>query len=417
MPAMRCRKGDIMRTKQEILDLIEEEDIEFIRLQFTDPLGNLKNVAVTSRKLEKVLDNQYAFENEKIFKIYEDELYLRPDLDTFAILPWRPQQSGVARLICDVCDGDGNEIDFSPRTILKNTISKARELGYDFYINPECEFFLFHTDENGQPTTLSHEHAGLMDVGPVDLGENARRNIVLMLEEMGFNINSSYHESASAQHEIDFEEGTLLSMADDMITFKSSVRSVAKTFGLHATFMPKPRQDQAGSGMHLNISVYKDDRNILKDYANGDKDNPGAWFAGGIMKYAKEMCAITNPIVNSYKRDFNNSPKLHSRKGEDVKLEFSFADPSANPYLAFALFVNAGLRGIDEKLVPDESLYADGLPANLLAAVNLFKKSQLATDTLGADFAEKYAIAKENEWNEYMSQVSDWELQKYLYRI
>ena len=406
-----------MRSKQEILDLIEDEDIEFIRLQFTDPLGNLKNVAVTSRKLEKVLDNQYAFENEKIFKIYEDELYLRPDLNTFAILPWRPQQSRVARFICDVCDGDGNEISFSPRTILKNTIKNAKDKGYDFYINPECEFFLFHTDENGQPTTLSHEHAGLMDVGPVDLGENARRNMVLMLEEMGFNINSSYHESASAQHEIDFEEGTPLSMADDLITFKSSVRSVAKTFGLHATFMPKPLQDQAGSGMHLNLSVYKDDRNILKDYADGKKDNPGAWFAGGVMKYAGEMCAVTNPIVNSYKREFNNIPKLHSRKGEDVKLEFSFADPSANPYLAFALFINAGLRGIDEKLVPDEALCNGALPSNLLEAVKLFKKSKLATDTFGEDFAEKYAVAKENEWNEYMSQVSDWELQKYLYRI
>ena len=406
-----------MRSKQEILDLIEEEDIEFIRLQFTDPLGNLKNVAVTSRKLEKVLDNQYAFENEKIFKIYEDELYLRPDLNTFAILPWRPQQSRVARFICDVCDGDGNEISFSPRTILKNTIKNAKDKGYDFYINPECEFFLFHTDENGQPTTLSHDHAGLMDVGPVDLGENARRNMVLMLEEMGFNINSSYHENASAQHEIDFEEGTPLSMADDMITFKSSVRSVAKTFGLHATFMPKPRQDQAGSGMHLNLSVYKDDRNILKDYANGNKDNQGAWFTGGIMKYAGEMCAVTNPIVNSYKREFNNIPKLHSRKGEDVKLEFSFADPSANPYLAFALFINAGLRGIDEKLVPDETLYTDALPSNLIEAVNNFKEGRLATDTFGKDFAAKYAVAKENEWNEYMSQVSDWELQKYLYRI
>ncbi len=406
-----------MKTKNEILNIIEEEDVEFVRLQFTDPLGNLKNVAVTARMIEKVIDNQFAFENEKIFKVDEEELYLRPDLDTFIILPWRPQQSRVARLLCDVCDADGNEISFCPRTILKNTINKAKEKGYDFYINPECEFFLFHTDEDGLPTTFSHEHAGLMDVGPVDLGENARRNIVLMLEEMGFNINSSYHETAVAQHEIDFEEGPLLNMADGMITFKTSVRSIAKTFGLHATFMPKPRQNQAGSGVHLNMSVYKNDRNIIKDYEKGDMDCEGAWFAGGIMKYAKELCAVTNPLVNSYKREFSNKPKLHNRKGEDVKLEFSFADPSANPYLAMTLFVNAGLRGIEERIKPTDDLIDAGIPTNLKEAVSLFRASSLAKDTLGTSFVDKYAVSKENEWNEYMSQISDWELQKYLYRI
>ncbi len=430
-------------TKNEILELVEEEDIEFIRLQFTDMFGNLKNVAVTSSQLERVLDNKYIFEGYALFDEFmssEDDMYLHPDLDTFVILPWRPQQGKVARLLCDVYYEDRRECNLSPRTILKNVLKEVKEKDYEIYVDPECEFFLFHSDEDGKPTTITHEMAGYMAVGPIDLGENARRDMVMSLEQMGFEIESSHHEKAPAQHEIDFREADALTIADSVVTFRSAVRSIARRFGLHASFMPKPKRGVSGSGMHLNISVYKNGKNIFNSH-NGEIRDEAKWFMGGIMKHAKGLCAITNPLVNSYKRinsgfeapkeitwskkNQNTLLRIHSRVGEDTKIEMRFPDSAANPYLAIAACVAAGIDGIENQIsageVYSETLKANGqieeLPGTLREAITEMEKDDVMERTLGQEFMKIYLSAKMAEWNEYMEEVSDWELDKYLNRV
>lgn len=424
-----------MKCKEEILQLIEDEDVEFIRLQFVDAFGNLKNIAVTPGQMERVINNEYFFAGSALFDNlfpYEEELYLHPDLDSFVILPWRPQQGRVGKFICDVCRANGEKFDLSPRTILKNTLEKAKSEGYMCMVDTECEFFLFHTDDNGMPTVVSHERAGYMDVGPIDLGENARREMVLNLEEMGFEIESSHHETAPAQHEIDFRQGESLKAADALTTFKFAVRSIAKRFGLYATFMPKPKMDVAGSGLHLNFSLYKDGVNIF----DGENNKESKYFIGGILKYADEICAITNPTVNSYKRllsGFASPNQINwSTQGENVlvklrktfgetKVELRFPDPSANPYLALAVCVAAGFKGIEDKLDPDEVMNSFGgdkyLPANLKDALTLMKESELVKSVLGEEFVEIYTKVKEQEWNDYMLQVSDWEINRYLVKL
>ena len=423
-----------MRSREEILNLIEEEDVEFIRLQFVDMFGNLKNLAVTPGQMDRVLNGQYFFDGAALFDdliSYEDEFYLYPDLDSFVILPWRPQQGRVGKFICDVYKEDGTPLSLSPRTILKNVIKQGREQGYTSMVDSECEFFLFHTDENNIPTIVTHECAGYMDVGPVDLGENARREMVLNLEEMGFEIESSHHEKAPAQHEIDFRQAEGLKTADALTTFKFAVRSIAKRFGLYATFMPKPKTDCAGSGMHLNFALYKDGVNVFDDV------NQAKYFMGGILKYTDELCAITNPIVNSYKRinsGFEAPGTINwSTKGEQVlvklrklfgetKIELRFPDPAANPYLALAVCLAAGLKGIEEKLDPDTIVNGFGpegkkLPENLKDAVESFKNSQFMRSVLGDEFVDIYATVKEQEWKEYMLQVSEWEINRYLAKM
>lgn len=421
--------------KEEILKLIDEEDVEFIRLQFSDAFGNLKNIAVTPERFEKVLDNLYPFDGEGFFDglyQFEEDLYLCPNLDTFVILPWRPQQSRVGKFICDICYSDGRPFELSPRYILEKVVKKAKEKGYTFVVNPECEFFLFHTDENGAPTTITHEKAGYLDVGPYDLGENARRDMVLMLQEMGFSIEASHHEKAPAQHEISFSEGEAFKTADDIMTFKFAIRSIAKRFGLYATFMPKPLQDAAGSGMHLDISAYKDGVNIF-DGAKGMSED-AKYFIGGIMKYAPMMCAITNPIVNSYKRILTGfqAPRgiFWSTKGEkalikchkDVegtKVELRFPDPAANPYLAIAACIAAGLAGIEQKINPgvENEEGTNVLPGNLNDAITLFEKDALMREIFGEEFVGIYSEVKKKEWNDYLMQVSDWEINRYLVKM
>lgn len=430
-----------MKTKEEIITLVEEEDVEFIRLQFTDMFGRLKNVAITAGQLERVLERNYEFDASDMFgMLQEDEeyMYLKPDLDTFVILPWRPQQGKVARMLCDICKEDGTPFAKSPRTILQKTLEKAQKKGYSFYVDPECEFFLFHTDENGIPTTVTHEQAGYMDVGPIDMGENPRRDMVLALEDMGFEIESSHHETAPGQQEIDFKEGTPLQIADSIVTFKSAIRSIAKRFGLHATFMPKPKSGVAGSGMHINFSVYKNNRNIFNEKDASCVGDETRWFIGGIMEHAKGICAISNPLINSYKRlmsgfdaprdivwakqKINALVKVRSRKYEDTKVELRFPDASANPYLLFALCIEAGLLGIEERKEPANMAplcYGDGseidkLPETLSEAISYMEKDCLVSDVLGEEFAKDYAKAKKEEWNEYMIQVSDWEIEKYM---
>lgn len=427
----------VYMNKKEILNLIEEEDVEFIRLQFADAFGNMKNIAVTPGQFERVIDDRYPFDSAALFDDYfrvEEDLYLCPDLDTFVVLPWRPQQGKVGKFVCDVCHKDGSAYEMSPRTILKKVLDRAKEEGYTFLVDPECEFFLFHTDDNGKPTTITHEKAGYLDVGPMDYGENARRDMVLMLEEMGFEIEESHHEKAPAQHEIDFAQGEAMETADALMTFKFAIRSIARRFGLYATFMPKPRTDAAGSGMHLNISVYKDGKNLF----DADSDNEIAEcaknFMGGIMEHVESMCAITNPIVNSYKRILsgyeapyridwstrgeNSLLKYHKCFGES-KIELRFPDPSANPYLAIAVCVAAGLDGIHKKAQPgpQDDNSKDVLPGNLKDAVALLKQDDLMKEVLGEEFINIYAEVKNAEWHEYMKQVSDWEVERYLVKM
>ncbi|MBP5151497.1 MAG: glutamine synthetase [Lachnospiraceae bacterium] len=411
-----------MNTLDDILNLIDEEDVEFIRLQFADIFGNLKNVAITPGQMERVAAGRFPIEGETVFGAdTEETLYLKPDLDTFVILPWRPKHGKVGKLICSVCTADGKPYELCSRSILAKNLEVLQERGLTSYTDPECEFFLFHSDENGLATTITHEEAGYMDVGPVDLGENARRDMVLTLEEMGFEIKASHHEKAPGQHEIDFRGDSGLNAADDVMTFKFAVRSVAKGFGLHATFMPSPIQDAPGSSMHLKFSLYKEGRNIFNSSAE-----TAEYFAGGIMKYAPEILAFTNPLVNSYKRldkwkvskkpaPERNLVAVCDECGER-SVEVRFPDPSANIYATVALLLRAGLKGIDEKITPELSGF-HGLPGNLKDALLKSNDSEFVKEVLGSRFADLYIADKFAEWDEYLNKVSDWELEKYLLKV
>lgn len=439
-------------TKQDIVRLVEEEDVEFIRLQFTDMFGTLKNVAITKSQLEKALNNQCMFDGSSIegfVRIEESDMYLYPDLDTFAIFPWRPQQGKVARIICDIYRPNGTPFEGDPRYILKKTINEAAEMGYQLDVGPECEFFLFHTDEEGRPTTLSHERAGYFDLGPVDLGENARRDMVLTLEDMGFEIEASHHEVAPAQHEIDFRYDEAMATADNIMTFKLAVKTIAKRFGLFASFMPKPKYGINGSGMHINMSVSKDGRNIFDDASDElGLSKEAYYFIGGLMKHMRGMTAITNPLVNSYKRlvpgyeapiyiawsATNRSPliRIPAARGAATRIELRCPDPAANPYLALAVCLAAGLDGIKNKIEPPapvntnifnmekeekEALSIASLPADLHEAIEEMKKDEFICKVLGTHISEKYTEAKEAEWAAYREQITDWEISNYLYKI
>ena len=436
-------------TKKDIIRLVEEEDVEFIRLQFTDMFGTMKNVAITSNQLEKALENECMFDGSSIegfVRIEESDMYLYPDLDTFAIFPWRPQQGKVARIICDVYRPDGKPFAGDPRYVLRRVVEEAKEMGYTLNVGPECEFFLFHTDDDGQPTTISHEKAGYFDLGPIDLGENARRDMVLTLEDMGFIVESSHHEIAPAQHEIDFQYDEALATADNIMTFKLAVKTIAKRHGLHATFMPKPKFGVNGSGMHINMSLAKDGKNIFSDPSDKNGLSREAyWFIGGIMKHMKGMTAITNPLVNSYKRlvpgyeapvyiawsATNRSPliRIPSSRGEHTRIELRCPDPSANPYLALAVCLRAGLDGIVNHIDPPESVDCnifdlteeerknrgiEAVPASLREAVSELEKDELIKEVLGVHMADKYIRAKKEEWEKYTAQVTEWEISQYL---
>ena len=439
-------------TKQDIMQLVEEEDVEFIRLQFTDMFGTLKNVAITKSQLEKALNNQCMFDGSSIegfVRIEESDMYLYPDLDTFCIFPWRPQQGKVARIICDVYCADGTPFEGDPRYILRKEIARAAKMGYTFDVGPECEFFLFHTDEDGQPTTISHEKAGYFDLGPVDLGENARRDMVLTLEDMGYEIEASHHEVAPAQHEIDFKYDEALRTADNIMTFKLAVKTIAKRHGLFASFMPKPKYGINGSGMHVNMSLAKDGKNIFADPSDElGLSQEAYYFIGGIMKHMKGMTAITNPLVNSYKRlvpgyeapiyiawsATNRSPliRIPAARGAGTRVELRCPDPAANPYLTLAVCLAAGLDGIEHKIMPPESvkenvfemrisqkvkLGIESLPADLSEAVDELEKDEYIKDVLGKHITAKYTEAKRAEWAEYRAQVTQWEISEYLYKI
>lgn len=439
-------------TKEDIYRMIEEEDVEFIRLQFTDLFGSLKNLAVTTSQLERVLDNKISFDGASIegfVKIENSDLFLYPDLDTFCIFPWRPQHGKVARFICDVYYADGTPFEGDPRFILKNVVDEASELGYRIDVGPECEFFLFHTDDMGRPTTVTHEEAGYFDVGPMDLGENARRDMILTLEEMGYVVEASHHEDAPAQHEIDFRYDEVMKAADEIMTVRLAVKTVAKRHGLHACFMPKPKSGVNGSGMHINISLSKDGVNVFYDPEDPiHLSKEGYYFIGGIMKHIRAITAVTNPLVNSYKRLVpgyeapvyiawsvtNRSPliRIPAMNDKRQRIELRSPDSAANPYLALAVCMAAGLDGIKNKIMPPESvdgnifamseeerkaLGIECLPDNLLEAINNLEQDTLICGVLGEHATKRFVEAKKKEWEEYRASVSEWEVERYLSRI
>ena len=436
-------------SKEDILAMVEENGVKFIRLQFTDILGTLKNVAITDRQLEKALNNQCMFDGSSIngfVRVEESDMYLRPDLDTFVIFPWRPQQGKVARLICDVYMPDGTPFEGDPRYILKKAINKAEAMGYTMNIGPECEFFLFEVDNDGNPTLKTNDKGSYFDLGPIDLGENARRDMTLALEDMGFEIETSHHEVAAGQNEIDFKYADALVTADNVTTFKYVVKSIAQRHGLYATFMPKPLHGVNGSGMHVNISLIKDGKNAFYNEEDQLGLSSVAYnFIAGVLKHIKEICPITNPLVNSYKRlvpDYeapvyiawsakNRSPliRVPSAREEGTRIELRSPDPSSNPYLVLACLLLAGLEGIKYNLEPpkciDRNIFnlsreerkrenIENLPESLHEAIAYMQKSDLVKEALGKNTFEYYIKAKEVEWDNYRTQVHQWEINSYL---
>lgn len=435
--------------KNEVLSLCKEKDVKFVRLQFTDIFGILKNVAIPVGQLEKALDGELMFDGSSIegfVRIEESDMYLMPDPDTFLVLPWRPQQGAVARLICDVYNPDGTPFSGCPRNNLKRSIAEAENMGFTMNVGPEAEFFLFLTDENGKPTMEIHDKAGYFDMTPNDHGEDARRDLVLILEQLGFEIEASHHEVAYGQHEIDFKYGDALTTADRIMTFRYVVRTIAQRAGLHATFMPKPVFGINGSGMHCNQSLFTVDGNAFFDPNDDLKLSKTAYnYIAGMIEHARAMAAITNPIINSYKRlvpgyeapvlvawsTRNRSPliRVPEKRGASTRIELRNPDPTCNPYLATSVMLKAGLDGIKRNLTPpppqnrnvyrmtEEELIAQGiqsLPGSLEEALQIMAQSDLIKETLGSHIFERYMTAKKIECDEYRLQVHQWEIDRYL---
>ena len=436
-------------TPEDVLRLAREEDVKFIRLQFTDIFGVLKNLAITVDQLEKALAGEIMFDGSSIegFVRYEEaDMYFRPDPSTFAVYPWRPRDGAVARLICDVYNADGSPFAGDPRQVLRRAAGEAMEMGYVMNVGPELEFFLFHVDDQGRPTLETHDQASYFDLSPVDLGENARRDMVLTLERMGFEIEASHHEEAPGQHEIDFKYSDALDTADKIVTFKMVVRTIAQRHGLHATFMPKPIMGVNGSGMHTNQSLARDGENAFYDPA-GERglSEVARWYIGGLLRHIRAITAVTNPTVNSYKRlvpdyeapvfiawsEKNRSPliRIPAKRGPSTRIELRNPDPSANPYLALAVMLAAGLDGVRNRIEPppalDTNLYrlseaeleqlgVASLPGSLREALSELRRDEVVHNALGEHVYSKFMEAKKRELDSYRAQVHPWELETYL---
>lgn len=436
--------------KNDIKRLAQEENVKFVRLQFTDILGTIKNVEIPISQLDKALDNKMMFDGSSIegfVRIEESDMYLYPDLDTWVVFPWTAGKGKVARLICDIYNSDGTPFAGDPRNNLKRIVKEMKELGFtDFNLGPEPEFFLFKLDEKGEPTLELNDNGGYFDLAPTDLGENCRRDIVIELEEMGFEVEASHHEVAPGQHEIDFKYADVVTACDEIQTFKLVVKTIARKHGLHATFMPKPLFGVSGSGMHCNVSLFKGDQNAFYDPNGENKLSETAYqFIAGVIKHARSFTAVTNPIVNSYKRLVpgyeapcyvawsakNRSPlvRIPSARGLSTRLEVRSVDPAANPYLAMAVILKAGLEGIKNNLQPPkpvnrniyamtkEERIAEGildLPGTLAEALVEFKKDEVITSALGDHIVEHFIEAKEIEWDMFRMQVHPWEREQYF---
>ncbi|WP_035767571.1 type I glutamate--ammonia ligase [Butyrivibrio sp. NC2002] len=443
-------------TKKDIFRIVEEEDVAFIRLQFCDIFGTPKNIAITRSQLQSALDNECRFDGSAIDgfgKYAQSDMYLYPDIDSFDIYPWRPQSGKVARMYCDIYTSDKKPYASDSRYILKKVLSEGKEMGYIFKADPELEFFLFDLDDEGQPTTNTHENAGYFDLAPADQGENVRRDIIMNLEDMGFNIVSSHHEISPAQHGIDFTEDDAAKMADMIITFKMAVKTIAKRHGLYATFMPKPKEGVNGSGMHINILCEdKDGNDIFRD--GDDLSETAKQFIAGILNHIKGMTLVTNPLVNSYKRlvpgydapvnvSWSSSSTNHSAliripsmgsasESSNVKgarIELRNPDAACNPYLALALILAAGLDGIKKKMATPEELVEDlkgktedeirdskldTLPKTLGEAIEAYKNDEFVKGVLGEQIFGQILDAKHKEWKDFRTCVTQWEIRHYL---
>ncbi|MCK8825594.1 type I glutamate--ammonia ligase [Fuchsiella alkaliacetigena] len=440
-------------TKEDVLKQAEEAGVKFVRLQFTDILGVIKNVAITVEQLEEALEGNIMFDGSSIdgfTRIQESDMYLEPDYDTFTVFPWRPagpsDGGAVARLVCDVYNTDGEPFIGGPRNVLKKVLEEAEEMGYTMNVGPEPEFFLFEKDEEGRPTTVTHDRGGYFDLSPVDLGCNVRRDIVLSLEEMGFEVEASHHEVAPGQHEIDFKYADALKTADNIATFRFVTKAIANEYGIHATFMPKPIFGENGSGMHVHQSLYKDGENCFYDQSDElGLSQTAYYYIGGLLKHAKAIAAITNPTVNSYKRlvpgyeapvylawsSCNRSAlvRIPASRGAGTRLELRNPDPSANPYLAIAVMLKAGLDGIKNEIEPPaevlaniydmtidekEELNIEALPGNLNEAIDELLADEVIKEALGDHVLTQFVKAKRSEWNAYKAQVHQWELDQYI---
>jgi glutamine synthetase len=437
-------------TREDIKRLAAEENVKFIRLQFTDILGTIKNVEIPVSQLEKALDNKMMFDGSSIegfVRIEESDMLLYPDLNTWVVFPWTAEKGKVARLICDIYTPEGKPFEGDPRNNLRRVLKEMEELGFtNFNLGPEPEFFLFKLDQNGEPTLELNDQGGYFDLAPTDLGENCRRDIVLELEEMGFEIEASHHEVAPGQHEIDFKYADALTACDQIQTFKLVVKTIARKHGLHATFMPKPLYGVNGSGMHMNLSLFTNGVNSFYE-PTGDLEmsETARQFIAGILKHAPNFTAVTNPTVNSYKRLVpgyeapcyvawsarNRSPliRIPASRGLSTRVEVRSVDPAANPYLAMAVLLKAGLDGIKNKLTPpapvDRNIYVmskeerieEGiidLPATLAQALDQLKSDEVIVAGLGEHIFEHFIEAKEIEWDMFRTVVHPWEREQYM---
>jgi len=445
--------GGLSAEAQAVLEQIDEQNVDFLRLQFTDILGTVKNVSITADQAEKAFTEGIYFDGSSIdgfVRIQESDMRLDPDPSTFSLLPWRTSEdSAAARLICDVINtSTGEPFEGDPRGILKSAIDRANEMGYEVNVAPEPEFFLFEEDEDGRATTKTNDVGGYFDLAPKDLASDVRRDIIFGLEDMGFDIEASHHEVAEGQHEINFTYDDALSTADNVATFRSVVRAIAAEHDLHATFMPKPIPKINGSGMHTHISLFTaEGENAFHDGEDEfNLSETAKQFLAGILEHAPAITAVTNPTVNSYKRlvpgyeapvyvawsDRNRSALIRkpaARIPAASRIEARFPDPSSNPYLAFAVLVHAGLDGIESGLdCPDpvrENIYEfdeakreeygiNTLPENLGEALDALEDDDVILDALGPHTGEKFLAAKRQEHKEYLVDVSEWELDRYL---
>ena len=439
-------------TDAQIKKIIQEKNVKFIELQFVDINGQVKSLTIPSVHIDKALENEMMLDGSSIkgFRSIEtSDMYFYPDKNTFCILPWREfEGTNTARLICDIYNADGTPFEGCPRCNLKRVMTDAKKLGYSMNMGPEVEFFLFKRDENNHPTTNIDDRAGYYDIGPDDLGEDIRAEIVLNLQEMGFDIEASHHEGAESQHEIDFKYADILTAADNVATFKIAVKAIAAQYGLHATFMAKPIYGINGSGMHCNVSLFKDGKNAFYDENTETKLSDVAMYSiGGMLKHVQGITAVTNPTVNSFKRLVpgyeapvylawslaNRSALLRvpAKRGNATRVELRSPDPSCNPYLAFAVILGACLDGVKNEIKPpkqvDANIYAlsledrkkrkiNSLPGSLAEALELLEKSKVAKEALGEHVFKEFTEAKHKEWDSFRTYVSQWELDRYLER-
>ncbi|ELY99823.1 glutamine synthetase [Natrialba chahannaoensis JCM 10990] len=445
--------GNLTSTEESVLEKIESEDVDFLRLQFTDILGTVKNVSVPARQTEKAFTEGIYFDGSSIegfVRIQESDMRLKPDPETFAILPWRnDENSAAARMICDVYDtSTGEPFEGDPRRVLKDALERAKEMGYTVNAAPEPEFFLFEEDEEGRATTKTNDAGGYFDLAPKDLASDVRRDIIYGLESMGFEVEASHHEVAEGQHEINFEYDDALTTADNVGTFRTVVRAIAAQHDYHATFMPKPIPKINGSGMHTHLSLFTEDgENAFHDGDDEfDLSDEARAFTAGILEHAPAITAVANPTVNSYKRlvpgyeapvyvawsDRNRSSLIRkpaARVPAASRVELRSPDPSCNPYLAIAVMIHAGLNGIENDLdCPDpvrENIYEfdeqkreeygiETLPSNLGEAVDALEEDEEIYNALGEHVGAKFVEAKRQEFEEYLIDVSQWELDRYL---